>query len=269
MFNLLKMDIRRLFKTRSFYIVLAVTAALFVMLVALVSAASDPEKLDTLKNTGMVVTDTTSQGMQEELRGMDQMDFLYECIHSGFLLMIGCIGVTLFVHSDFSSGYIKNICFARPRRWEYVLSKIWVAGIYSGILTASSTLVSLVCAVLFGLDLEPSPIAGILQYAFWLWLLNWAFALLALALVLLTRGSTLGIIMAVVSGGGLDAVLLQNLCRRFGWHDLAQYLLSMVSSQQCVPMPDTSQIAMILGCSVGWAAVYVAGSLLAMEKRDI
>ena len=43
----------------------------------------------------------------------------------------------------------------------------------------------------------------------------------------------------------------------------------MVVSSQCVPRPDASQMVMILGCSTGWALVYAAGSLIAMEKRDI
>lgn len=269
MFNLLKLDIRRLVRTKSFYIILGATAALIVLMAGMISAVTDSEKLDALKNTGMVVTNGSSEEFQEELWGMTRLDFTHKCIANGFLLLLTGIGVTLFVHSDFSSGYIKNICFARPRRWEYVLSKLLLTGVYSGILTAMGVLLSLVSALLFGIRLEASPIAEILQYTFWLWLPNWAFGLLGLALVLLTRSATLGIILAVVSGSGLTAVFLQNLCQRFGWHNLAQYLLSMVAGYQCIPMPNGDQIVMILCCSLGWAAVYAAGSLFAMEKRDI
>ena len=200
---------------------------------------------------------------------MTQLSFIYECLGSGFLLMMTCIGVTLFVNGDFSSGYVKNICYARPRRREYVLSKVLMAGIYSGILVAAAILTTAVCPVLFGLRLGSSPIARILQYAFWLWLPHWAFGLMGLGLVLLTRSSTLGIIMAILSGGGVVAVLLQSLCQRFGWPDLAQYMLSMVASYQCVPMLGTEQMVMILICTAGWGLIYTAGSLLTMEKRDI
>ena len=269
MFNLLRMDLRRLFKSRSFYIVLGVTAALFVLMVAMLSAVSDPEKLDALQNTGMVVTNSSSEQFQETLQSMTQLDFIHECLGKGFLLMIICVGLTLFVYSDFSSGYIKNICFARPRRWEYVLSKLLTAGVYSGIVSVLSVLLLLVCPPLFGIHAEASPIGRILQYVFWLWLPHWAFGLMGLALVLLIRSSTLGIIMAVLSGGGLVAALLQNLCQRFGWHNLAQYLLSMVVCDQCAPMPDMGRMAMILACTAGWGLVYTAGSLLMLEKRDI
>lgn len=269
MFNLLKMDLRRLLRTRSFYIMLCVTAALLLTMVATISAVTDPEKLDALKNTGVVVTGGSSEDMQEELRGMTRLDFVHECLGSGFLLLLTGIGVTLFVYSDFSSGFIKNLCFARPRRWEYVLSKVLLAGVYSAAITLLGVLLTLVCPVFLGIRLEASPIGGILQYTFWMWLPNWAFSLLGLALVLLTRNSTLGIVMAIVAGGGLTANLLQMLCQRFDWPNLSQYLISAVAAYQCVPAPDGSQMAMILGCSLGWAALYAAGSLIAMEKRDI
>lgn len=269
MFNLLKMDLRRLFRSRSFYIMLCVTAALLLTMVATISAVTDPEKLDALKNTGVVVTGGSSEDMQEELRGMTRLDFVHECLGSGFLLLLTGIGVTLFVYSDFSSGFIKNLCFARPRRWEYVLSKVLVAGVYSAALALLGVLLTLVSPVFLGIRLEASPIGGILQYTFWMWLPNWAFGLMGLGLVLLTRNSTLGIVMAIVAGGGLTANLLQMLCQRFDWPNLARCLPSMVVSEQCVPLPNMDQISMILGCCIGWAVLYAAGSLIAMEKRDI
>lgn len=269
MFNLLRMDLRRLFKTRSFYIVLAVTAGLLVLMIATISAVSDQEKLDALQDTGMVVTSGSSEDLQEQLRGMTRLDFVYECLGSGFLLVLACIGVTLFVNGDFSSGYIKNICFARPRRWEYILSKVLVGGVYSGAVTVLGVLVSLACPIPIGLHLTASPMAGILQYTFWLWLPNWAFSLLGLALVLLTRSSTLGIAMGILAGSGFVAVLVQNLCQKFGWHDFSQYMLGMVASYQCVPAPGTQQMIMILACTAGWGLAYALGSFVLMEKRDI
>lgn len=268
MFNLLRMDVRRLFRSRSFYMILAVTAALILGLVALVSKVTDQRVLDAMASQGSEV-EKSDYEMRAELAAMNQLDFTHECLGSGFLLLLAGIGVTLFIHSDFSSGFVKNICFARPRRWEYVLSKVLTAGVYSGVLTVLGVVLALRCPVLFGFHLVSSPAGRILQYIFWMWLPGWAFGLMGLALVLLTRSSTLGIIMAVLSGGGVTAAVLRTVCRQLGWHDLSQYLLSSVAQFQCVPLPGAPQAAMILGCSLAWAAVYTAGSLLVMEKRDI
>ena len=51
MFNMLRMDLRRLFKSRSFYIILGVTAALIVLMVGTISAVTNQEKLDALQNS--------------------------------------------------------------------------------------------------------------------------------------------------------------------------------------------------------------------------
>lgn len=269
MFNLLRMDLRRLFRTRSFYIVLAVTAGFLVLMVAMVAAVTDPEKLDALQSTGMVVVEGDDRQMAEEIRGMSQLDFIHECLGSGFLLMMTCIGVTLFVNGDFSSGYVKNICFARPRRPEYVMSKVLVAGVYSAILTILGILLLVTLPILAGLPLTASPVGHILQYGFWIWLPCWVFGLTGILLVVLTRGTTLGILAAVFSGGGVVAMLVQALCQKFGWPDFAQYMLSMVVSRQCAPILGMEQIAMILACAAGWGLVYLTVSLLTMEKRDI
>lgn len=268
MFNLFHMDVRRLFKSRSFYIILAVTAALVFLVVLLAATMADPSFLDAMQSQGAEISEYDRQ-MGEEIHRMTQLEFMDECIGSGFLLMMAGLGVTLFVHMDFSSGFIKNICFAHPRRWEYVLSKILLAGVYSGLIVLLGVLLSMIFPLFFGLHPAGSPLIRILEYAFWNWLPCWAFGLMGMLLTLLTRSSTLGLVMVVLSSGGVTVVVLHMVCQALRWAALEQYLLSSVVKLQCVPGMGTPQMLTILACSLGWAAVYTAGSLLSMEKRDI
>ena len=268
MFNLVRMDIRRLFRNRGFYIMLGMTAALIAGMILLLSMVSDPEAMDAMQAKGADIDEIDRQETAA-IRTMPQMEFTYECLSSGFLLVMTGIGITLFVNSDFSSGCIKNICFARPNRRDYVFSKILLTGIYSGILTILGVLITLICPVLVGMRLEAASVIALLQYTFWLWLPHWAFGLMALALVLLTRSSTLGIVLAVISGGGVTAAVLQLVCQQLNWPPLDQYLLSSVEGSQCIPMLGAQQMGMILACTLGWAAVYGIGSLIMIEKRDI
>ena len=268
MFNLFRMDIRRLFRSRDFYIMLGVTAALIAGTILLLSIVSDSEVMDTMQSKGADIDEIDRQETAA-IRTMPQLEFTYECLSSGFLMVMTGIGMTIFINGDFSSGCIKNICFARPNRRDYVFSKILLTGISSGILTVLGVLVTLICPVLCGMHLTAAPVAALLQYTFWLWLSHWAFGLLALALVLLTRSSTLGIVRAVSSGGGVTAAVVQLVCQQLNWPPLDQYLLSSVESSQCIPMLGAQQVGMILACTLGWAAVYGIGSLLLIEKRDI
>lgn len=266
MFNLVKMDIRHLFRSRGFYIMLIVTTALILGVSALVATITDQEVLDAMEAQGAEI-DKSDYEMKAELVRMGQLNFVHECLGSGFLLVIAGIGMTLFTGGDFSSGYIKNICFVRPRRRDYVLSKLLLAGVYSGVLTVLSILMALLGPFLAGLRLTASPLPQMLRYAALLWLPCWAFSLMALALVLLTQNTTLGIIMALVSGGGLSAILVAALGGQLGLPPVERYFLSNVVRDLCAP--GIGAAALILACAAGWGVFYAVVSLAAMRNRDI
>lgn len=268
MFNLLRMDLRRLFKSRSFYIILGVTAALLVMVTVMAYAVADPEMMDAMEAQGAEITESDHM-MSEYIQNMSQLDLMHETLGSGFLLVMTGIGMTLFVNSDFSNGFIKNICCIVPRRRDYVLSKIVLAGIYSGIITVLSVLLMLLSPVLIHMYPAPDSVSQILRYVLWMWLPHWAFALMALALVLLTRSTTLGIILSLVSGSGLTVALVEMLGRLLRWPSFEQCFLAAVVKGLYTPESGIAPIRMILACTAAWAAVYGIGSLLTMEKRDI
>ncbi len=268
MFNMLRMDLRRLFRSRGFQVILLITAALVLMISLMTAVVSDPETLDGMGAHGAEIEEADRR-MSEEIRNMTQLDLAHETLGGGFLLIVIGIGVTLFVSGDFSSGFIKNTCCAQPRRIRYVLSKALAAGVYSGIVTLLGAVLILLAPRLFGMRPLPNTLPDILQYMLWMWLPHWAFALMALALVLLTRSSTLGIILSLVAGGGLTAVLLGTLHKLLHWPPLEQYVLASVVKSVYTPQNGITRVGMILACTVVWAVVYGVGSLLAMEKQDI
>ena len=268
MFNMLRMDLRRLFKSRSFYIILSVTAVLLIMVTVMAYAVADPETMDAMEAQGAEITESDRM-MSEYIQNMSQLDFMHETLGSGFLLVMTGIGMTLFVNGDFSSGFIKNICCINPRRRDYVLSKVALAGIYSGIITVLSVLLMLLSPVLIHMYPVPDSISQILRYVLWMWLPHWAFALMALALVLLTRSTTLGIILSLVAGGGLTAALVGMLGRLLRWPPFEQYFLAAVVKGLYTPQSGITQTGVILACTMAWAVLYGVGGLLSMEKRDI
>ena len=268
MFNMLCMDLRRLFKSRSFYVILAVTAGLLILVTVIAYAVADPEMMEAMAAQGAEITESDRM-MSDYIQNMSQLDLMHETLGSGFLLVMTGIGMTLFVNGDFSSGFIKNICCINPRRRDYVLSKIALAGIYSGIITVLSVLLMLLFPLLIHMYPAPEPVSRILRYALWMWIPHWAFALMALALVLLTRSTTLGIILSLVAGSGLTAALVSALGRLLRWPPLEQALLAAVVKGLYTPEGGITPVGFVLAYSLAWAAVYGIGSLLSMEKRDI
>lgn len=268
MLNTFKMDSRRLFKSRTFSIMLAVAAALLVFLCLTLAIVSSPEALKAMERSGAKV-EVEDYQMGAQIAGMSQLTFVHECLANGFLLILAGIGMALFAGNDFAGGYVKNICFARPRRWEYVASKALIGGVYSGILTVLAVSFSLVLPPLFGLRPTANHIGDIASYAFWIWLPTWAFSLMALAMVLLTRSASLGVLMSVVCGGGIPAAMLSVFTSQLGWPHVEKYFISSVVQACCVPQARVEQIWMILASVAGWSALYLAGSLLLAKNRDI
>ena len=268
MFNMLCMDLRRLFKSRSLYAVLGIAAVLLMLTTVMARSLSDPETLSAMAEQGAEV-DESDRMMGEYLRSMPPLELMHEALGSGFLLVMTGIGMTLFVNSDFSNGFIKNTCCIRPRRRDYVFAKVLLAGVYSGIVTALSVLLMLLVPLLIHMYPAPDAPLEILRYALWMWPPHWTFALMALALVLLTRSSTLGIILSLVAGSGLSAVLLGTLGSLLRLPPFERYFLAVVVRGMYTPESGITSIGSILACTAAWAVVYGAGSLISMKKRDI
>ncbi len=268
MFNLLCMDLHRLFKTRSFFMTLGVMAALIVLVNLMAVTMSDPEFLDAMEAGGAEISQYDRQE-GELIRGMSQLQLAYEVFSSGFLLLVTGIGLSVFFGQDYTCGFVKNIWSAQPVRWLCVLEKAAFAGLYSALLTALAVALALLSPACMGFSARPDPLPDILLYAFLLWLPNWAFGLMALFMVLLSRHSTLGILMSLASGLGLTAALSQILPHLLHLPYPSPYFLSSVVRSQCLPRPYPPQIQTVVLCSAGWGLAYLLCSLFTAEKQDI
>lgn len=268
MLNLFRMDSRRLFQSRTFYIIMALVVALIAFICLTLAIISSPEVLDAMEQSGADVEAVDYQ-VGAEIAGMSQLTFVHQCLSSGFLLILTGMGMTFFVGNDFTGGYIKNICFARPHRWEYVAAKALIGGVYSGIITVLGVLFSLVLPPLFGLRPTASGIGDIVSYTFWIWLPIWVFSLMALTMVLITRSVSLGILMSVLCGGGIPALMVGMFTGKLGWPRIENYFVSSLVNSCCMPQAGMEQIWVILASVAGWSALYIAGSLLLTKNRDI
>jgi hypothetical protein len=92
MFNMLCMDLRRLFKSRSFYVILAVTAGLLILVTVIAYAVADPETMDAMAAQGAEITESDRM-MSAYIQNMSQLDLMHETLGSGFLLVMTGIGM--------------------------------------------------------------------------------------------------------------------------------------------------------------------------------
>ena len=146
--TMLKVDFLRMFKSRTFYIILAtallVPVVMTVMLVMMDgSVSTDPqtgketvmegpeyvwESFGTVPSTGP----TPEQDQQDGAAMGGEMDVLAMC-NINLVFMGVSVFICLFIADDFRSGYAKNLFTVRARKGDYVISKT-LAGFACGAL---------------------------------------------------------------------------------------------------------------------------------------
>ena len=269
MFNLLRMDLYRLKRSRAVYIGLAGMLAMVGLCYWFLWLLAAPGGRETAMKLGMdaaldsgILDDYTSMMMFRET-GMD----------GGMYCSVLGIIVALFVCTDFQSGFIKNIMALHRERWSYVVSKVIVGGIvtfcYMTVQLAFCLLLNkLFLGVLGKLEIPYSSLGDTLFYLAQAWLITTAFSALIILLCVITRSMAAGVLLALVLGSGMLVVALTALTGLFHMDGWSLYTLyhNMVYAPSAYTGPGD-----LRGLAVGavFLLVYTLLGAVALRKRDI
>ena len=136
--SMLRVDFRRMFRSRLFYILVATALLIPIVMTVMLtmmdgSVSVNPqtgeetvfrgpesvwESMGTLPSKAQPTTDPAAGGMG----GMDVMAMC----NVNMMFMLVCVFVCLFVSEDFRSGYVKNLFTVRALKSDYVVSKTLV-----------------------------------------------------------------------------------------------------------------------------------------------
>ena len=124
--RMLKVDFRRMFRSRLFYIIIAVALITPILMTVMMSmmdgtVSTNPE---TGEETVMEGPENTWQniGALPGEENMDGMEIFAMCnINMAFMGV--AVFVCLFISDDFRSGYAKNLFTVRAKKGDYVISK--------------------------------------------------------------------------------------------------------------------------------------------------
>lgn len=124
--SMLKVDFRRMFTTRLFYIMVGISLAIPILMLVMTTMTEGSVKVD--PNTGV---ETIAEGYKNawqiigsisgEGSGMS-MDMTNMC-NINLLYFFAAVFVGLFISDDFKSGYAKNLFAIRSKKSDYVISK--------------------------------------------------------------------------------------------------------------------------------------------------
>ena len=134
--SMLKVDFRRMFKSKLFYILLACALVMPILMTVMMAMMDGSVTVDpqTGVESVMVGPENTWQNIGtlpggEAMGGMD----VFAMCNINMIFMIVSVFICLFISDDFRSGFAKNLFTVRAKKGDYMISKT-LAGFLCGAL---------------------------------------------------------------------------------------------------------------------------------------
>ena len=215
MFNLLRMDLYRVKRSKSVYVCFGILLIATVMTFGLLWLMATPQGQETAVRIGMLAAEDLGE-TSGILDGVDSLVMFRQIgLDGGMYNLVFGIWVMMFVCMDFQSGFIKNVMALYQNRWNYIGSKLASAGIVNACYLILHLLFVLLMNHLFGNMVPDAKWGDIAFYLSWAWLLTTAFAALLILICVLTRSVAAGALAAVLFGGGAVVMPLYSILNIF------------------------------------------------------
>ncbi len=279
MLNLLKMDLYRLFRSSTTWIMLLVTVGMAVFGVSMTKydASNMEQGADSMATEiGADVSDDgvnlnfgiSATTLPEWATGdVDFADLVNTQVGSGLFLIVVSIFVTLFVCAEHKNGYIKNIAGQFPNRGVLIVSKAVAIGaqVLAMFLVLFVTMF-VTGKICFGEKLVLNSVGKLFTVLGGQFVLHYAFAGVILCLGVLFRSSALSMTIGILISCKLTS-LLYMLGNKFSL-DLTRYALETNVTRYSVITDKKEILVMMLSAAVIFA-VTIGTSIIVMQKRDV
>ena len=131
--SMLKVDFKRMFKSKLFYILIACALVIPILMTVMMSMMDGQESVN--QQTGEI---TIMEGPENAWQNIGTLpgeplggDEIFMLCNINMMFMAVAVFICLFISDDFRSGYAKNLFTVRAKRGEYVISKT-LAGFVCG-----------------------------------------------------------------------------------------------------------------------------------------
>ena len=204
MLNMLKMDLYRMFCTRSMYVIWIVMAVVIVATTALVKMdfdainAENPAQEEQLTKAG---TEDVNVGINVELptqRGesITVFDVFYANSMSRFYALFLVIFAVIFSTADINSGYIKNIGGQVKNRGALIVSRAAALAVFTLITMAGVFLLQAVSNFIYFREVEWGNLNAFLAYFFTESALHYALVLICMAIAVILKNNVISMVIS-------------------------------------------------------------------------
>lgn len=207
MLNMIRMELYRMFKTKSLYVIWLVLAAGILFTTGL---SADEMKTYTMEEKQEMYEYATGQRESETVNlGMDVtvptkpgdtvsvFDLFYGNIKGKFLALFMVIFAVLYSTADMTSGFVKNIAGQVRDRRGLVFAKGVSLFVYTVLTMLIFTGIQTISNALFFDELVFGPVKEFLQYAGIQTLLHFAFLMIVMCIAIVLRNNVISMMLSV------------------------------------------------------------------------
>ncbi|RGC51204.1 ABC transporter permease [Coprococcus catus] len=281
MLNMIKMDLYRMFRTKSLYVIWIVLAAILLITTSL--CKTDYELLtekDAMKqeqvteptvdniNVGMMVTLPTEPGEKVTV-----FDIFFANSQGKFYALFLVIFAVLFSTADISSGYIKNIGGQVGNRGSLIFSRSIALSVFS-VLTMTGAFLFQAAAncIVFG-ELEWGNTKAILSYFVAELALHYALVLICMAIAIILKNNVISMVIAVCLTMNVMTIVygvVNSAIQKIGIQNFQIYKYTITGKLSLLPMnPSGNECLAAFGVAMVFIVIMISVSSVVFQKRDI
>lgn len=296
MFNAIRMDVYRLFKTKSTYIILVIMIALSVMGTGLMSVMTEMTGAESQQVQTEQMSDNADYAGEDDQFNEDteeaQSQFSVSVsesdpdendnsvlsfamsdisgLQAGLFIIIFTV---LFSMADINSGFIKSIGGQVKGRGVLIVSKIAAIAIFTAIVIIADFLTQLIAVNIFFDDVVVGSASEIVRLLSSQFVLNFALAVLMMAIAIIIKNNVVSMIIGVCMCTGIFELIFMGinyLMDKIGFDDFDINNILITGKIQNVTIGAD---AVDIGYALLTAAIYIAVSVFAVynvfKHRDI
>ncbi|SCH64017.1 ABC-type transport system involved in multi-copper enzyme maturation%2C permease component [uncultured Clostridium sp.] len=281
MLNIIKMDLYRILKTKSMYVIWIVLAA--ILLITTFLCKTDYELLtekDAMKqeqvteptvdniNVGMMVTLPTEPGEKVTV-----YDIFFANSQGKLYALLLVIFTVLFSTADISSGYIKNIGGQVGNRGSLIFSRSIALSVFT-VLTMTGAFLFQAAAncIVFG-KLEWGNTKAILSYFVAELALHYALVLICMAIAIILKNNVISMVIAVCLTMNVMTIVygvVNSAIQKIGIQNFQIYKYTITGKLSLLPMnPSGNECLAAFGVAMVFIVIMISVSSVVFQKRDI
>ena len=284
MFNCIKMDLYRMFRMKSFYVIGIILAAATFFTTSMSVLDYNMMKEEAGQNSQVYEQETSSDEEPVNL-GMDVTiptrpgemvtvyDQVYANLHGKFIALFMVIFAVLFSASDLSSGYIKNIGGQMKNRGNLILSKAVALFIYTVLTMLFYLCIQTVAQAVCFHELQLGSLRDLAVYSAIQILLHYVLLLICMAITIITRSKVFSMAFAVLFCMNVMVILystVDKILARFGIEDFKMRQYTLTARLALLEMaPSAGGCVKALTVAVVFGLAVLALSSQIFRKRDI